>query len=338
MLKSGALKFDDAAGKTLGQSILELFRANKGIVLSGAELGNQLNISRTAVWKHVNTLRTIGYRIEAVPARGYRLLASPDLFLPVEIQSGLITKRIGNKIICFTETNSTNTVAFKLAEDGAPEGTVVLADSQSRGKGRLGREWSSPPGVNLYASIILRPPVLPLEASQLTFISAVAVARTVEQVTSLKVRIKWPNDLLLDGRKFAGLLNEMSAETEKINFVVMGIGVNINMLAGQFPADLRYPATSLLIEGGCVVERNSFVRILLREMDNIYDRYLQEGDQPVREEWLQRSRMVGCMVNVNSSGKLISGMVTGIDQIGALLLRLADGSEERILAGDVTIL
>src|SRR6185369_17974712 len=145
------------------------------------------------------------------------------------------------------ETGSTNADAFRLAEEGAAEGTVVLADTQSGGKGRLGRIWSSPPGVNLYCSVILRPSVKPYEAPQLTFLSAVAVARAIEQATGLKPEIKWPNDVLIGGRKVAGLLNEMSAETDRINFVILGLGVNLNMTTAQFPHDLRHPATSLFL-------------------------------------------------------------------------------------------
>jgi BirA family biotin operon repressor/biotin-[acetyl-CoA-carboxylase] ligase len=325
--------------RDLDRKILELFRAKPGGTVSGEELSSALAVSRTAVWKHIKTLKELGYQIKAVPSQGYRLLASPDLLIPAEITAGLSTERIGaRRLICFRETDSTNDVAFKLAEEGAEEGTVVVAESQRRGKGRLGRQWESPPGVNLYCSIILRPPILPYHASQLTFLSAVAVARAVAATTSLQPTIKWPNDVLVGGLKVAGLLNEMSAETEKVNFVVLGIGININMNRSQFPADLRHPATSLAIETGGTVSRIGVTRALLEALDALYGDYLSHGYEPVRAEWLLRSNMVGCQVRVSFHDSEVTGEVTGIDDDGALMLKLPNGRPERILAGDVTIL
>jgi BirA family transcriptional regulator, biotin operon repressor / biotin---[acetyl-CoA-carboxylase] ligase len=322
----------------LAQRILALFRAKEGEVVSGEELSTLLGVSRTAVWKHIKSLKALGYRIDAIPSQGYRLLASPDILIPAEIAAGLVTARLGKRIICFAETDSTNQVAFKLAEEGGEEGTVVLADGQRRGKGRLGREWASPSGVNLYCSVVLRPPILPVVAYQLTFLSAVAVARAIERTTDLSPRIKWPNDILINGRKIAGLLNEMSAETEKVNFVILGIGVNLNMRADQFPKTLRHPASSLFLEGGREVGRISFIRALLTELDLLYALYLREGDAPIRKEWLDRCDIVGRMVTVTCRDYAFTGMVGGIDDSGALLVRLPSGVEEKVLSGDVTIL
>jgi BirA family transcriptional regulator, biotin operon repressor / biotin---[acetyl-CoA-carboxylase] ligase len=321
----------------LALKILDVFREETGKIISGEDLSLRLNVSRTAVWKHIKTLRLLGYQIIALPSQGYRLLSSPNILLPEEIMSGLDTSRIGNKILRLDNIGSTNNEAFKLAEEGAEEGTVVIADTQNKGKGRLGREWLSPPGVNIYCSVILRPPILPVSAYQLTFLSAVAVARAVEQTVPLQPRIKWPNDILLNGRKIAGLLNEMSAETEKVNFVILGIGVNLNMNTKQFPDNLRHPASSLMIESGIEVERKAFFKTLIKELDILYDCYLRYGDGPVREEWIQRCDMLGKSVSVSGSGALISGVVTGVDDHGALLVRLPDGSVEQVLSGDVTL-
>lgn len=318
-----------------GERILELFRAHPDRPVSGEDLSSCLAISRTAVWKHIKALRELGYRIEARPSQGYQLRAVPDLFIPAEITAGLNTIRIGESVVCYRQTDSTNADAFRLAEEGAPEGTVVLADCQSRGKGRLGRSWESPPGVNLYCSVVLRPPVLPTQAFHLTFLSAVAVARAIEKTTGLVPAIKWPNDLLVNGRKVAGLLNEMSAETEQVNFVVLGIGVNLNMRPEQFPADLRYPATSLQIEDG-TVDRISFARSLLVALDRLYDAYLSHGYGPVRDEWLSRCAFLGTVVRVEMPGCIRTGVMEGIDDNGALLLRLGDGSLEKVYAGDVS--
>lgn len=317
--------------------ILDIFRSSGKSVVSGQELSRLLNISRTAVWKHIKSLKTLGYIIESVPSQGYRLVAVPDTLIPAEIAAGLSVAKIGRKIICFKDTDSTNVLAYRLAEQGADEGTVVIADAQAHGKGRLGRRWESPRGVNLYCSIILRPPILPLHAPQLTFLSAVAVAEAIERTSRLCPAIKWPNDVLVNGFKVAGMLNEMSAETERVEFVILGIGVNINMRRDQFPADLRHPASSLLIEGGKDVDRTLFVQALLGSLDSLYEDYLLRGYEPLRDAWLARCNVMGRTVRVAYRDSETVGEVQGIDENGGLILRHADGRVERILAGDVTI-
>lgn len=319
-------------------TILRLFREAGSGFVSGELISRELQISRTAVWKHINGLRDAGYKVEAIPSRGYRLLSSPDILSVEEVREKLSTTRIGRQLVCLPETASTNADAFRLAEQGAEEGTVVIADAQSGGKGRRGRVWSSPPGVNLYCSIVLRPAIMPHEAPQLTFLSAVAVARAIEGTTALKPEIKWPNDVLINGRKVAGLLNEMSAETDGINFVILGIGVNLNMTAAQFPADVRTPATSLLLEHGRPVNRVQFAAAMLGELDRLYSDFLRQGFGPVRDEWQQRCNAKGREVVVSEAGvDTVRGTFHGIDGDGALLLRFPDGMVERILSGDVRV-
>lgn len=323
----------DSACSVTAERILSLLYESKAPFISGEELSRTLNVSRSAVWKQIKALRELGFIINAETTRGYRLISSPDRLLASLITPLLKSERIGKKIISVQETVSTNSVAFRMAEDGAEEGSVVVAECQTAGKGRLGRKWASPPGVNLYCSIILRPPIQPVAAPQLTFLSVVAVARAIEQLTTLQARIKWPNDILVDGKKVAGLLNEMSAETDKVNFVILGIGVNLNMTAEQFPAELRHPATSLFIESGVKVDRTGFIVVLLQELDSLYATFLSQGYAPARREWLERSRLEGVMVTVTDNNSVRSGRVTGIDEYGALLL----DSGEKILAGDVAI-
>lgn len=318
--------------------ILRLFRGEDGYI-SGEHLSRELGVSRTAVWKHISALRNSGYRIEAVPSRGYRLVSSPDVIDPHEVRAHCEKGRIGQRLEFLTVTASTNADAFRLAEQGAIEGTTVLADSQSGGKGRRGRVWASPPGVNLYCSVVLRPAIMPHEAPQLTFLSAVAVARAIELITGLTPEIKWPNDLLLSGKKVAGLLNEMSAETDGINFVILGIGVNLNMTADQFPDDLRHPATSLLLESGTPVNRSHFTSTMLRELDRLYAGFLTHGFGPVRDEWQRRCNARGRRVLVTDSGtECAGGQFVGIDTDGAMLLRSEDDKIHRITCGDVRIL
>ena len=319
-------------------TILRLFREEGGFV-SGEYISRELGVSRTAVWKHISVLRDLGYVIEAVPSRGYLLVSSPELYDAREISSGLNAARIGARLDFLKQTPSTNADAFRVAEEGAPEGTIVIADAQSGGKGRRGRIWSSPAGVNLYCSVVLRPRIMPYEAPQLTFLSAVAVARAIEQTTALAPEIKWPNDVLLGGRKVAGLLNEMSAETDGINFIILGIGVNLNMTAEQFPGDLRYPATSLLLESGTRIGRSRFAATMLNELDKLYAEFLQHGFGPVRDEWQKRCNANGRRVLVSDTGvDLITGMFAGIDGDGALLLCSDEGRIERIVNGDVRLI
>lgn len=320
--------------------ILDLFHTTKANFLSGEHISCELKITRSAVWKQINQLRRLGYIIEAVPSKGYRLFSAPDIISSANMEPFLKTEVIGKNIICHQKTASTNADAFRIAEEGAREGTTVIADCQEKGKGRLGRVWTSPPAVNLYCSIILRPLIMPYQAPQLTFLSAVAVARAIEITTNLKPQIKWPNDILIDGCKIAGLLNEMSAETDLINFVILGIGVNINMTREQFPKDLRNPATSLFIEQQKTVSRVEFCATMLNELELLYAEFHKNGFEPVRKEWQKRSIATGRAIAV-SDGDLerVRGECVGIDEDGALLLRKPDdGSIVQIHSGDVRII
>ncbi|BCA79238.1 biotin--[acetyl-CoA-carboxylase] ligase [Desulfuromonas sp. AOP6] len=316
-------------------AILRVFRQRKGQFISGEEISQTLGVSRTAVWKHIGLLRKQGYGIESAASRGYRLTETPDTLIPAEIQANLGTDCVGREVIHFEETESTNRIAHEYGKAGAEEGLVIIAEQQTAGKGRLGRPWISPAGVNLYTSILLRPSILPRWATQLTFLSSVAVARAIEAVSGLQPQVKWPNDVLIDGKKVAGILNEIDAEMEGIHYLVMGIGVNLNMTADQFPDDLRYPATSLALEAGRDFSRLTFARTLYRGLDDLYRTYLQEGFRPIAAEWNLFFAWQGKEVEVDFQDRRLQGTVTGIDTDGALLLRLHSGATERVLAGDV---
>jgi len=317
------------------QQLLRLFREADGAHVSGARLSRELGISRTAVWKQIELLRARGYRIEAERSRGYRLLAVPDRLTADEIRSRLGESLVGRRIICFETTDSTNLQALRLADEGAEEGTVLIAEAQRAGKGRLGRSWLSPPGVNLYLSIILRPGIPPWDAPQLTFLAAVALLRAVEEVCNLSPRVKWPNDLLLGGRKVAGLLSELSADMDQVHAVVLGIGLNVNMRPDQFPSTLRYPATSLAIEGERSYSRVDLACALCRQLDALYRLYREKGFEPVRLAWEANCDLIGRRVEVLSGEQRLRGRVRGIDGDGALLLAASGGGVERVLAGDV---
>ncbi len=315
--------------------ILNLFRNNPGEYVSGEKISHLLHISRAAVWKQVKVLREAGFEIEAKHSLGYRLLATPDLLVAAEIENGLNCQLIGRTVVALTETDSTNLQARRLGEEGAIAGTVVVADRQTAGRGRLGRRWESPAGVNLYCSILLRPQIPVQQAPQLTFLSAVAVAETLKEVCQLTTEVKWPNDILASGAKISGLLNEMNSETEQIHFVILGVGINLNMVATQFPEDLNYPATSAFLETGRRVDRLFFLQTFLRRLDLHYQEFLREGFTPIRRRWESLCKLINTQVRVDQGANSCCGTVVGLDLDGALRLQLNNGSVERIVAGDI---
>ncbi|PLX99051.1 MAG: biotin--[acetyl-CoA-carboxylase] ligase [Desulfuromonas sp.] len=317
------------------REILRLFHERPEDYISGAEISQSLGVSRTAVWKHIRQLRDAGYAIEAVTSRGYRLETAPDLLLAADIQAGLACKRIGRDMVCLESTDSTNLRALELAEQGGTDGTVLIAEEQTGGKGRLGRRWESPRGVNLYASLLLRPAIAPFVAPQLTFVAALAVVEAIAETTSLSANVKWPNDVLLNGCKVSGILSEMRAESDRVHYVILGVGVNLNMTRKQFPSELRYPATSLLIESGQTVPRSAFVRSFLQRFEAHYDAFLAEGFDAVRPAWDACCAMVGQRVRVEQEPHTIVGEVVGLDEDGSLLVRDDHGKLQNIYAGDV---
>jgi len=317
------------------REILRLFHEHPGEFISGAELSQQLGVSRTAVWKHIRLLREAGYTIEAVTSRGYHLQATPDVLLAAEIQTGLETQQVGQQLHCFASLGSTNLQALELAEKGCDDGTVVIADEQTEGKGRLGRRWESPGGVNLYLSLVLRPRIAPLQAPQLTFVAALAVVEAIADVTGKQASVKWPNDVLLNGRKVAGVLSEMRAESDQVHYVVLGVGVNLNMTAEQFPKELRYPATSLFVETGEPVTRSAFVRRLLQLFEGHYQQFIENGFDAIRPAWDACCSMVGKTVRVDQDRDTLVGEVLGLDEDGSLLIRDPQGKVANIYAGDV---
>jgi len=314
--------------------ILEVLRQHATDWLSGERISRELQLSRTAVWKQIKALRALGISIEAQHAKGYRLVDVPDLLFSADVLKGLDTLIIPRSLEIVPAIDSTNLELRKKAEAGAPEGAVLVADQQLAGKGRLGRQWASPAGVNLYCSVLLRPQIPVQQAPQLTFLSAVAVVDVLLAVGQVKAEVKWPNDILVGGAKIAGLLNEMSAETEQINYVVLGIGVNLNMTTDQFPSELNYPATSVFLETGHPVERRFFLRALLERLDFYYAEFLEQGFAPIRQRWEKLCPVINRRVSVDS-GPVAT--VVGLEADGALRLQYDGGTIERINAGDVRL-
>lgn len=319
-------------------------------------MSRKLGISRTAIWKHIQTLKGEGYKIVSQKRLGYSLSSVPDLLLPYEIERGLKTKILGKRIYHFREIGSTNDFAIELVRKGIEEEAIVVAETQAKGKGRLGREWSSPFG-GLWISIILKPKILPTQAPRMTIIAALGVAKTIRKLYSLKALIKWPNDVLIrskvgtiraNGRmrkkgsrvfkKVCGILTEMSAEQDTVNYVVIGIGANLNIDIKKFPIEFRKNTTSIEKELSHKIDRVEFTKRMLEEIENFYLIFKQRGFAPILQEWKKISATLGKGVKAVSGRRIIEGKAIDIDSDGALIIETKEGKQEKILAGDVTLI
>jgi BirA family biotin operon repressor/biotin-[acetyl-CoA-carboxylase] ligase len=315
----------------MDDKILNMFRASNGEFISGEDISEKFGISRAAVWKHIEQLRKDGYDITGEPHVGYRLTGTPDKLIPEELSYKLDTKMIGRKIYSYESTDSTNDVAHRLAQSGSPEGTTVFSESQSRGRGRMGRHWVSPKGKGIYFSFILRPDVPPAEAPKITLMSAVGVALAIRKITHLGALIKWPNDILVNERKAVGILTEMSAEVNTVNYIVLGIGINVNTSRSDLPKE----ATSLKAEAGGEVPRVELAREVLRELDRQYRVFNEKGFKKIINEWKGLSHTLGEEVNITCHGRKIEGTAVDLDMSGALVVRLDNGFTQHVTAGDV---
>jgi BirA family biotin operon repressor/biotin-[acetyl-CoA-carboxylase] ligase len=317
----------------------ELLQAlREGGHISGEELGKRLNMTRTAIWKRINRLRGQGYVIASSPRRGYSLVSAPDLLLPGEIEPGLHTKIFGRPIIFYHELSSTQDAAKELARKGAEEGTLVIAETQTQGKGRKGREWFSAPSQGIQISVILRPRLRPAQSIQIPLVAGVAVAQAIIEVTPLKPKIKWPNDLIVGRKKVGGILTEMNAEIDRIDYVVLGIGLNVNTPQALFPNEIGEIATSLAEELGGPVSRVKLLQSFLERFEGLYWEFTTSGFQTIRERWKAMSNTIGAWAELSDmDGGKMKGKVLDIDADGALLLQKRDKAIERILAGDVTL-
>jgi BirA family biotin operon repressor/biotin-[acetyl-CoA-carboxylase] ligase len=322
---------------TDAQILSALREAGNGSV-SGAELSQNLGISRAAIWARIDELRQLGYDIEASPHLGYRLLSSPDALHADDLLARLgRTRVVGRDIRVFEQTTSTNDVIEKLARDGVKEGVAVFAESQTKGRGRLGRKWLSPARKGLWFSVLLRPDLRPQDATQLTVASATALVRAIRSLAGVKPQIKWPNDVLLNGKKVAGILTELSAELDHIKYVILGIGVDVNLAANEFPVDLRKTATSLKAESGKAVSRPALAVALLRELDHEYARIQSGHFADVADEWESLCATIGQNIVIRTGERQIRGRAESLGEDGALLLRTEHGHLERIVGGDVTL-
>ena len=318
-------------------TILDLFRKNNNAYLSGEEISRSLGMTRQALWKHIEKLRDMGYSIEAVPHLGYKLLSVPDKIVVSEVKWNLKTKVIGKYIHYFESVGSTNNIAYEMAEEGAQEGTVVIANEQTKGKGRLGRVWDSPADTGVYLSCILRPDIAPNEVPEITLVTAVSVVKAIRKFSGVQALIKWPNDILISDKKSGGILTELKAETDKINFVILGIGININTVTSELPGG----ATSVKKEtkSSADLSRVEFIKILLTELENEYAKFRENGFSSIRNDWKSLSCTLERYVSVATGAKKkFYGKAIDVDEKGALIVRSDSGEERTFLSGDVTLI
>ncbi len=316
---------------TKNDQVLQLLKQADGKSVSGEEMSRKIGVSRAAVWKEIQTLRSLGYEIQAQPHLGYQLTRIPDKLFADEIADSLGTKFIGKPIFSYEDLDSTNDTVFKLGEEGLAEGAAVFTEHQKKGRGRLGRSWISPKGKAILFSYLLRPTLAPSQVSRVTLVTGVSIARACRQLTGKPVGIKWPNDIYYQNKKVGGILTEMSAESDRINFVVVGVGINANSVAADLPAN----SLSLRDITGQDVARVSFSKMLLREIEVDYLRLKKGLFDEIAQEWESYSVTTGQRVAATLLDRRIEGQATGIDSEGALWIRKDNGLQERILSGDV---
>ncbi|MGB2600858.1 MAG: biotin--[acetyl-CoA-carboxylase] ligase [Candidatus Omnitrophota bacterium] len=316
------------------KEIIGFFRKNREKFISGEDISDTLGFSRASVWKYIKKLRDEGYLIEAVPHLGYKLVSAPDKMYGYDISCGLKARKFGKKAVYYYDSiSSTNNRAYELAEAGEPEGTVVIAESQTHGKGRIGRKWVSPKGTGIYMSLIVRPDVETDEIPTITLIAAAGIISALKKSCGLDAKMKWPNDVLVNDKKLCGILTEIKAQPDQVEFLVLGIGINVNTPASKLPPE----GTSVKIECGRSMDRLELTRSVLTEFESDYLKFNKEGFAALRKECMDCSATLGKKVNVMEHHRSTKGMAIDIDEKGALIIKTDSGQKKRIFSGDVVI-
>ena len=316
---------------SIKEEIVKILKRRKHV--SGEELSKKLKLSRTAIWKQIKNLRKEGYDIKGTPKIGYTIISTPNQPLPAEIKSEIRTKIIGRKVFYFKEVESTQEVAKTLANAGLEEGTIIIAEKQTKGRGRVGREWFSPKG-GLWLSIILKPNIPTPKIQRLTLLAGVAVAKTLRKLYKLDAKLKWPNDVLVEGKKVCGILVEASGDADKVNYVVVGIGINVNVRFID-KKELSSTATSILELLGREVSIVELTVKLLEEFEKLYLEFKQGEFSKIIGEWRKLSQTLGKKVKVESYGESFTGEALDVDEDGFLLVKVKESSIVRVVAGDI---
>lgn len=323
---------------TTRETILQTLRSTADFV-SGERLSQQCGISRAAVWKQIQKLQSEGYEIESQHRVGYRLVNGEDILNREAISRGLPHGFLGKKeqIFCYEEIDSTNLEARRLILQGYGQGTVIVAKHQTAGRGRLGRHWESPAGTGIWFSVILEPKVDLQRTSQYSFVIAVAVAQGIRAATGLPAQVKWPNDILIGGKKVCGILLELVAEMRQVHQLIVGIGINANQEQRNFPEEMQMKATSLAMEQGQSVRRTEVLCAVLQAIEENYDLLEEKGFDAIRQKWMKLSCVIGREVQVVHQDKsILSGIAVGLADDGALQVRTEQGME-LVTVGDVSL-
>ena len=322
--------------QTIKYEIAKAFAKAEGEYISGQALADLVGCSRVAIWKHIDQLRQEGYEIEAVKKKGYRLLNKLDTLSATDILMGLQTEFVGQSIFSYETVRSTQIIARELAGNGAKDGTVVISNEQTEGTGRLKRKWHSPSDGGIWLSMILRPDIPPYLAPQLTLLTAVAAVRTLNQF-EVDAGIKWPNDVLVKGKKIAGILTELHAESDQIHHVIIGIGLNMNQSFESFPDELKEIATSVLIEKKQMIDRVEFLHSFFKNFENMYLLFLEKGFGPIKQLWEEHSITIGKKVTVQNLHSSLTGMAIGINHDGVLIIMDEEQNSHLVYSGDITV-
>ncbi|AOV08048.1 biotin--[acetyl-CoA-carboxylase] ligase [Sporosarcina ureilytica] len=311
-----------------------LFDAN-GEPVSGQDLADEFGVSRTAIWKYVKDLEQEGYEIGTVRKRGYYLISTPDRINEANIKKYLTTEAFGQEIRYFESCDSTQFIAHELAQEGAQDGTVVVAEEQLTGKGRMARPWDSKAYKGIWMSVITRPHLTPQQAPQMTLVAAVAITRAIEEVTGLTPQIKWPNDLLINEKKVTGILTELQADPDLIKSIILGIGINVNQSIDEFPEELMSIATSLKIELGKTINRAELIATTLKYLEEYTKLYEAHGFSPIKLLWESYSNTIGRRIRATMVNQTVEGLAIGITEEGMLELKQDDGTIFGVYSGDI---
>lgn len=318
------------------EQIIQLFTENHDQYLSGQYLSDKLGISRTAIWKYMKELQEEGIEVEAVRKVGYKIIGKSDRMTATDIQLGLETKKFGRQIVYQEEVNSTQIIANELVMNDAPEGTIVVAERQLQGRGRLQRNWVTSDGKAIAMSLILRPSISPRVAPQLTLLTAVAIASAIEKLTGIHPNIKWPNDLLINKKKVCGILTEMQGDADCIKSVVIGIGINVNQVESDYPLELSDIATSLRIEKGQPFLRAKLIQVILSEFEKYYEIFIDKGFKPIKILWESYAISLGKQIKATTLTEEIIGHAIGITDEGQLLIEDPAGEIHTIYSADIS--
>jgi BirA family biotin operon repressor/biotin-[acetyl-CoA-carboxylase] ligase len=301
--------------------ILVLLKRNKNKTVTSRDIAGALNATRQSVYDSISYLRSCGYEIEATRKEGYKLINAPANLSPIEIAAELKCRKLGRRIYSYKSVASTNIIAQELAKSGYPEGTLVIAESQTKGRGRLGRKWHSPPGKGLYFTLILRPNISPDRIAGLSLAAGLSIIRGIKDASGIVTQTKWPNDVLYKGKKLAGILVELAAELDKIEYMVLGCGINVNHQKKDFPLGLQRKSTSLKIIAKHDLSRIELLQNILKQLEELYDNYCRHGFRYLRNELIDNSAVIGKRVTLTIGKRRVAGKAIGFDDIGRLILK-----------------